>query len=175
MPRSAAFFEALTSYYGSVATEAVALMRSTQEDLRSERFEWSRTSSKVLSLWLDACDGWWSAMLVSATPAHPTLFVSCPADSRTHARTIKMLVPPGVALRVTDLARVGGGGAVAHENCAAAASSRGDEVTFTVTGLGGSTRAGLYQGWIYVGERALAQVALQLEPVAEPAPAPPTD
>lgn len=173
MPRSGAFLEALTSYYSTLAFDTLALMRNAQEDLRNDKFDYQKTTGRALTLWLEACEGWWSAMLVSATPPLPTLFIACPTDSQAHVRTIKMALPPGAALKVTDLARVGGGAPIPHEKCTATAAVRGDELVFSVVGIGDGFAEGLYQGFVYVGERALARVALQLEPAPPPAPEPP--
>lgn len=175
MPRSGVFLEALTSYYSTLAFDTLALMRNAQEDLRNDTFDCQKTTGRTLSLWLEACEGWWSAMLVSATPPLPTLFMTCATDSQTHVRTIKIAVPPGAALKVTDLGRVGGGDPIPRTKCTATAALRGDEMVFSVMGIGDAFAEGLYQGFVYVGERALAQVALQLEPAPPPAPEPPQD
>ena len=167
MARSGAFFEALTSYYSSLAYDALALMRTTKEEIRTEKYDWQRTASRTASLWLEACDGWWSAALVSATPPVPTILMAFDSGLSAHSHTTKILVPGTGEPRLTTPVTAGNQREL-DAVVRAEAQSRRDEVTIYLSGMR-HTPAGTYTGYLYVDELLLAQVVVQVNP--KPAPA----
>ena len=67
MATTGTFFEALISYYGNLSTEALGAMRLTREELRAGDVSVSKMLGRMASLWMDAAEGWWSALLVNVT------------------------------------------------------------------------------------------------------------
>lgn len=167
MARGGAFFEALTSYYSSLTYDTLALMKKTKEEIRTDKYDWQRTASRTASLWLDACDGWWSALLVSATPPVPTILVAFDAGVSAHSHTTKMLVPGTGRPHLTEPVTAGNERAL-EATIRAEAQSRRDEVTIYFSGMR-DTSPGTYTGYLRVDEILLAQVVIDV--TAEPPPA----
>ena len=167
MARSGAFFEALTTYYSSLAYDALSLMRKTREEIRTDEFDCHRTASRTAGLWLDASDGWWSALLVSATPPVPTILIAFDASLSAHSHTTKILVPGRSQPRLTKPATAGNERAL-EANIRVEAQSRRDEVTIYFSGLEDPPE-GTYTGYLYVDETLLAQVVVEVHPKPVPA------
>jgi hypothetical protein len=167
MARSGAFFEALTSYYSSLAYDALTLMRTTKEEVRTEKYDWQRTASRTVSLWFDACDGWWSAMLVSATPEVPTILLDVDAGVPVHSHTTKMLIPGKSQPTVTTPVTAGNERAL-DADVRAEVQSRRDEVTIYLSGMR-DAKVGTYTGYLHIDEQLLAQVVVQVNPKPPPA------
>lgn len=167
MARSGAFFEALTSYYSALTYNALTLMKKTREELRTDEYDWQRTASRTASLWLDACDGWWSALLVSATPPVPTILIAFDAGTSAHSHTTKILVPGRSAPRLTHPVTAGNERAL-RATVRVEAQSLRDEVTIYFSGMR-DTAEGTYTGYLHVDEMLLAQVVVAVTP--EPPPA----
>src|SRR5436190_18137090 len=103
MPRSGVFLEAAISFYSKLAFQAAGDMRSMQEELRTGNFQIDKAIGRTLSLWLDAGEGWLSALLVTASEPLPTAFLRIGSSSRTEAQFVRALVPDEPALDFTGL------------------------------------------------------------------------
>lgn len=171
MARSGLLFEALTSYYTNLAFDALAAMRATNEDLRTGHFDCSKAMGRAFSLWMDAAEGWWSALLVNANAPLPTLFMRLSEADQSLTKRVSVLVPGNAKPQITDLTPLGGGEPIRaehHIRCEANKNRDGIELALrNVTDLrkrGAGLKEGLYQGLVYIDERPLAVVLLQVEP-----------
>jgi len=168
MARSGVLLEAVTSYYGNLVTNSLALMRSTQEDLRTGQFGVSKTVGSVLSFWLDASEGWWSALLVTASAPLPTAFLRLGAAETTDSSTVRVLVPGDEQPEWTDLGLVGGVGTIGRDHLVVEATKDRDGVQVRLRGLDPATRAklrsGLYEGLVHKGAKPLAIVMVRVDP-----------
>ena len=174
MARSGVLLEALTSYYSNLGFNATAAMRATQEDLRTDSFSLSKTTGRALSLWMDAAEGWWSALLVSASAPVPTLFLHIVGD-QTRTEPACVLVPRGGQLQLTALERLGGGDPIPKDYISVQPTSDRNSVELRLTNLEelrklhrGRIPSGLYQGLVHVGQ---APIAIIMVHVDDPAPA----
>src|SRR5262245_45164874 len=164
MPRSGLLFEALTSYYSNLAFDALAAMRATSEDLRTGRFDCSKAVGRACALWMDAAEGWWSALLVNATAPLPTLFLRLSEEDPSVPKRVSVLVPGKAKPEITDLTPLGGGEPIrAEDHIRVEATKNRDGIELAlrnVTNLRerGGLREGLYQGLIHIEERPLAVV-----------------
>src|SRR5215475_8002808 len=79
MATTGELFEAVVSYYSNLAYRSLGIMRSTQQEIRTEQFDFGRLAARTMSFWFDAVGGWWSALQLNTAPTLPTVFVSVPA------------------------------------------------------------------------------------------------
>lgn len=171
MARSGVLLEAITSYYGNLVTNGLALMRSTQEDLRTGQFGVSKTVGGALSYWLDACEGWWSALLVTASAPLPTAFMRLGAEETTDSQTVRVLVPGDEQPEWTDLGLVGGEGTIPRDNLVVESVKDRDGVQVKLKGFKPGARAklqsGLYEGLVHKGAKPLAIIMVRVDPAGE--------
>jgi hypothetical protein len=172
MARSGVLLEAATSYYGNLVTNALTLMRSTQEDLRTGQFGVSKTVGGVVSYWLDAYEGWWSALLVTASAPLPTAFLRLGPGETTDSAIAYVLVPGDERPEWTDLGLVGDTGTIGRGNLVVEANKDGNCVQVKLKGLEPAARArlasGLYQGLVHKGAKPLAIIMVRVDPAGEP-------
>lgn len=168
MPRSGTFLEALTSYYSTLAFGTLAAMRSAQEDLRTGNFQLTKTVGDAISLYLDASEGWWSALLVTASVPLPTVFMRITAnEDTTAAQDVAVLVPGTKQPECTDLGRIGGTDTIDASYVAVQASRDRCTITVKLKGLrkqGKPLAAGLYQALVHIDEKPLAAVFVRVDP-----------
>jgi hypothetical protein len=169
MSRSGTILEAMISYYSGVAMDAVGLMRTTREDLRSETYDWKRTSSRVASLWFDACEGWWSAMQASGAERLPTLLLVYDTETEAHSGTLKLHVPGRSEPQLTELTTAGHRRALGAREIRAEVQGRRDEVTVYLSGIR-DPEPGTYEGFLFVDEQLLARVIAHVTPAPPDAP-----
>ena len=164
MPKSGVFLEAAISFYSNLAFHAAGEMRSMQEDLRTGSFQVDKAIGRTLSLWLEASEGWLSALLVTASEPLPTAFLRIGSSSRTDAQFVRALVPDEVALDFTGLFQIGGTDHISSPNLAIRRSSRGDGLEVKLKGLKEVRPSpGLYQGLVHVGGKPVALIMVQVE------------
>lgn len=169
MPRSGVFLEAAISFYSRLAFNAVADMRLMQEDLRTGNFEIDKAVGRAFSLWLEASEGWVSALLVTASEPLPTAFLRIGPSSRTGAHFVRALVPDEPALDFTGLFQIGGTDQIPVGNLTIKRSSRGDGVEIKLKGLKDDRpSAGLYQGLLHIGDKPVVLVIAQVEGASPP-------
>jgi hypothetical protein len=173
MPRTGTFLEAVTSYYSNLAFGALEAMRTTQEDLRTNTFQLSKTLGNVVSLYLDATEGWWNALLVTASAPLPTGFLRIGPLGGTDTCEIRVLVPQEPEF--TGLVRIGGGELI--EGITINRLKNGDGLEVKLKGLdreraAGRLKPGLYQGLVHIGDKPLAVLMLRVDAGAAPAAAP---
>src|SRR5262249_27616869 len=171
MLRSGHLFDALTSYYSNLAFDYLAAMRETSEDLRTGRFDCSKAMGRACAFWMDAAEGWWSALLMNASAPLPTLFLRLSEDEQSVTKRVSVLVPGKAEPQISDLTPIGGGAPIrAEDHIRVEANKNRDGVDLTLDNVvdlrqrGAGLREGLYQGLIYIDERPLAVVLLQVEP-----------
>ncbi|HSP98435.1 MAG TPA: hypothetical protein VL049_14505 [Candidatus Dormibacteraeota bacterium] len=107
MARSEVLLESFISYYSTLGYDALALWRSTREDIRTEQLDCQRTASRMVSWWSDAYEGWWSALLATGSPPLPILFLGGRADAEPLYGFTRVRVPGAHDPQLTDLARIG--------------------------------------------------------------------
>ena len=107
MPRSGVFLESAISFYSKLAFNAVGEMRSMQEELRTGNFQVDKAIGRTLSLWLDASEGWFNALLVTAGAPLPTVFLRVGRSTRTGSEFVRVLVPDEPAHDFTGLFQIG--------------------------------------------------------------------
>lgn len=168
MARSGTYLEALVGYYSTLAFDAMAAMRSTQEDLRTGKFSCEKVAGRTLSLWMDATEGWWSALLVTGSAPLPTVFLRVGKDQTLRGEA-HVLVPGGGRPLVTNLERLGGGARIETEyiNVEAIKGRNGVEIKLKLEKLReirGEIAPGLYQGVVFIDEKPLAMLLVQVEP-----------
>jgi len=168
MPRSGVFLEAAISFYSRLAFQAVGDMRSMQEELRTGNFHVDKAIGRTLSLWLDAGEGWLSALLVTASEPLPTAFLRIGSSSRTDTQFVRALVPDEAALDFTGLFQIGGTHYVPVRNLTIRRSSRGDGLEVKFKALKDVRPSpGLYQGLVHVGDKPVALIMAQFEKVED--------
>jgi len=164
MPRSGVFLEAAISFYSKLAFTAVSDMRSMQEDLRTGNFTVDKAIGRTLSLWLDASEGWLSALLVTTSEPLPTAFLRIRPISRTDAQFVRALLPDEPGLDFTGLFQIGGDGRIPAANLTIKRSSRGDGLEIKLKGLKDHRPSpGLYQGLVHMGSKPIALIMVQVE------------
>src|SRR5215470_11533988 len=107
MLRSGHLFDALTSYYSNLAFDYLAAMRETSEDLRTGQFDCSKAIGRACAFWMDAAEGWWSALLVNANAPLPTLFMRLSEGDQSLTKGVSVLVPGHAKPVITDLTPLG--------------------------------------------------------------------
>ena len=160
MARSDLFLEAFISYYGKLGMDAVALMRTTREEMRNDSWDCKKTASRTALWWSDACEGLWSAMLTSGTPPLPILLIATPADSGSDSGSVRVNVQGTKNPEMTSLSRVGTGEVL--EATVEVANLR-NEITVNLPALQ-DPRPGTYQAVIYLDRLAIAQVVVEILP-----------
>jgi hypothetical protein len=170
MARSGVLLEAATSYYGNLVTNALTVMRSTQEDLRTGQFGISKTVGNVVSYWLDAYEGWWSALLVTASAPLPTAFLRLGPQDTTNWATVNVLVPGGDDPEFTDLGLIGGEDTISKSHLSVETNKDANGVQVRLKGLDPKSRAaltsGLYQGLVHTGVKPLAIILVRVDDVS---------
>jgi len=170
MPRSGALLEATIGFYGQLAKQAAEQLRTTQEELRTETFSIDKTIARGLSLWLDAVDGVFSAVLIAANGPVPTLFVRVSPDATTVTQEINVTIPDTAPFSVTPLTEMGGSGSVSSRTFSALPTSKKNAIEVKLVDLKNNRpRPGLYQALAYAGDKALAIILVQVE-AAPPKP-----
>jgi hypothetical protein len=163
MPRSGAILEATVSYYSNLAFASLKAMRETQEELRVGEFKTDTVLARGLSLWLDSIEGWWSALLVSASSPLPNVFLRLGKDSTTGSQEVRTSVP--AEPQFTGLRPMGGGAPIDKQCVTVSRLSKGDGIEVRLKGMGGSKRppAGLYFGLVHIADTPIATVMLLVE------------
>jgi len=108
MPRSGLFLEATLSFLNSVGQNALASMRATQEELRTDTFSLSKSVGRVASFWLEAMETFPTALVASLNGPLPTLFVVVQPGDTTVTRQVQAVPPEQRELEFTGLNQVGG-------------------------------------------------------------------
>ena len=162
MARSGAFLEAAVSYYSGIAFSAMESMRKTQEDLRTNNFDLSRTIGRAVSFWLDASEGWWSALLVTAGQPLPTAFLRIGPLGSTATQVVPVTVSQ--VLEFTGLRQIGGTQQI--DAVEVRPTQKGDGIEVKIKGISPASRppAGLYQGLVHEGIKPLAIVLVLVDP-----------
>ncbi len=161
MARSDLLLESMISYYSTLGMDAVALWRSTREDIRNESLDCKVIASRMTSWWSDAVEGWWSSLLANGTPVLPVLFLSCRADSSAHSNYLKIAVPGTSDPRITPIVRVGTGEPLAAKADVEITHFR-DQITVKLIDLK-RPAAGTYQAIVHLDERPLVQVIVDIQ------------
>jgi hypothetical protein len=163
MPRSGAFLEGAVSYYSNLAFKSLTAMRATQEELRTGRFETNAVMARGLNLWLESIEGWWSALLVSASGPLPNVFLRLARGSSTLTQVIHVSVPSDP--QFTGLKPIGGGEPLDEKFVCVKRLSTSDGLEVRLKGVGGSNRptAGLYLGLAHIADTPIATVTMLVE------------
>ncbi|MEO8605932.1 MAG: hypothetical protein ABI629_25405 [bacterium] len=166
------YLEALVGYYGQLAYDSTRVMRDMREDLRVGKFRWKRWSGGAMSLWFDAAEGWYSAMLSGAAAPVPTVLLQITtADSGTQAE-LHIDVRFAAKLSHSALLQLGGTGRIDENHLIIETSKMKDQIDIRLHNLKRTGVApGLYQGIIHAGQKPLAILLVQVEP--EPPPSRP--
>lgn len=167
MPRTGTFLEANVSYYSNLAFNSLAAMRTTQEELRTGQFDTSKVIGRGVNLWLDALEGWWSALLVTASEPLPTVLLRLDPHSTTDSKEVRVLVPQDPEF--TGLQSLNGG---PQASVVVKVKSSKDGLEVKLIGLIDNKRpaAGLYMGLVYLGTKPLAIVMLLVDEPARRQP-----
>jgi hypothetical protein len=164
MPRSGAFLEAVFSYYSNLTFETLSALRSTQEDLRTGTFTVDKAIGKAASLWLDATEGWFSALLVTASGPLPTVLLRLGPSGTTARKEVGVLVKGEPEF--TGLDRIGGGARIESPHMIQALrSGNGLEIKLTGTKR---PEPGLYMGLVHIGDNPLVIVMMRVDPAERP-------
>ncbi|HSP97002.1 MAG TPA: hypothetical protein VL049_07120 [Candidatus Dormibacteraeota bacterium] len=159
MARSDIFLESFISYYGKLGMDAVALMRTTREEMRTESFDCRKTAGRTALWWLDAYEGWWSALLTSGTPPLPILFINARADSGTDSGSVRVPVPGVSKPEMTSLTRVGTGETI---DATVETTNFRDQISVALPALK-NPKPGTYQAIVYLDRMPLALVVVQIQ------------
>ena len=108
MATTGTLLEAMFSYYGNLSRQALGAMYQTREELRTGSFSFNKALGRAATVWMDAAEGWWSALLVTANAPLPTLFMEIGAEASTYARSINVLVPDGADPEASEIGELGG-------------------------------------------------------------------
>jgi hypothetical protein len=165
MPRTGTFLESAISFYSTLAQQSLGAMRDTQEELRTDQFNLSKTVARGASLWLDALEGWWSALLVTASPPVPTVFFHIGANISTDDRRIAAHVPR--LPQFTGFYGVQGGGT--PPGILIESESQGNGLKFKLKDLSKNPPTpGLYIGLVHLEGTPLATVMVQVDESYKP-------
>jgi hypothetical protein len=167
MATSGVLFQGLVNYYGALSKQTLALMFSTREDLRNGTFDWSKTMSRSVALWLDAAEGWWGALLATASAPLPTLFMSVGPDDSTSDETVQVSIGPGQVPEMSEIAQIGGTAHIAKDAITLDVTRLGDAVELKLRKLkslraSGTLPSGLYAGIVHLGQKPLAIVMIRI-------------
>jgi hypothetical protein len=170
MPRTGIFLEATFSLFNSFGQTALAQMRTTQEELRTDTFDLSRSIGRVASLWLDALDAVPTALLTSLNGPLPSLFVVLQPGDTTLTRDILVAPPERKELEFTGLDQIGGTHRFDSRTVRVDSTGKNVGINVIFTDLTVYPPVpGLYQGVVHVGDLALAVIIVRVNPVAQAA------
>src|SRR5262249_41678123 len=136
-------------------------MSKTQQDIRTGDFDSNKLLGSAINIWLDATEGWLSAVLVTASAPLPTVYLHVGKDTSTVCASVPVLVK--AKLERTDLFQVGGEGRIDAAKLTVEQTTKGDGIVVRIPGwaeIESQIPPGLYQGIIYTGEKALANITL---------------
>jgi hypothetical protein len=163
MPRSGLFLEATISMFNSFGQTALAHMRTTQEELRTDTFDLSRSIGRVASLWLDAIDAVPSSLITSVNGPLPSLFIVLQPDDTTLTRQILVAPPERRELEFTGLDQLGGSQRFDSRTVRVDSTGKAVGINVIFTDLDEYRPApGLYQGVVHVGDLALAVIIVRV-------------
>jgi len=165
------YLEALTTFYSDLAVDSMALMRTMREDLKGGKFEFKQWTGRSLSLMIDACEGWYGAVLSGASAPVPTVLLEATTAGDCNAETVRIVVGENQKLQKTDLMQLGGSASIKAAHLHVEPAERGIAVDLRIKGLQGKAKSkaptlqpGLYQGLVYSGSKPLMIVLLRVEP-----------
>jgi hypothetical protein len=158
MPRTGTFLEAAVSFYSNLAFGGLAAMRQTQEEVRTEQFEVSRALSRTISFWLDATEGWFNALLVTASEPLPTVFLRVGENTGTDTREVRVLVP--AKPEFTGAVHVGGGTTLKGVDVRSTKDK--DGLSVKIKNVNEKRQPGLYMGLVHIGVKPLAIVMVSV-------------
>jgi hypothetical protein len=165
MPRTGTLLESAISYYSNVAQQSMAAMRETQEELRTGQFEISRTVARGASLWLDALEGWWSALLVTASQPTPTVFFHVGENTTTDTQEVPAHVPADPEF--TGLVPVQGSGT--PPGMTVNRKTHQNALEFKLRGIDRTKMSpGLFIGLVHLGNQPLVTVMVKVDPPKTP-------
>jgi hypothetical protein len=160
MPRTGTLLEAAISYYSNLAQQSMAVMRETQEELRTGQFEVSRAVARGASLWLDSIEGLWSALLVTASPPTPVVFFHIDGNKTADRGEARMNVPEDPEF--TGLVPVQGSGR--PPEISVIRKSDGTGLEFILAGIDSpQLDPGLYLGLVHLGNLPLVTVMVKVD------------
>ena len=164
MPRSDAFLEAAINFYSNLGMRTVAAMRSTQEDLRTGSFRLEKVVGDAILTWCDASEGWFSALLGTASLPLPTIFLRVEPQSATVGREIHVKIPGDQNPTFTDLVQIGGTNTFDRRLIAVEPSTNRDRLLVKLKGLTGyRPQPGLYTMLVFIDDEPLANVIVLVE------------
>jgi hypothetical protein len=170
MPRSGLFLEATLSFLNSVGQNALASMRATQEELRTETFSLSKSVGRVASFWLEAMETFPTALVASLNGPLPTLFVVVQPGDTTVTRQVQAVPPEQRELEFTGLNQVGGTAAFDSRTVRVEPTGTNTAINLILKNLTVyPPQPGLYQGLVHVGDAALALVLVEVAAAPESA------
>lgn len=169
MATSGELFEAAVSYYSNLAYRSLAVMRSTQQEIRTEQFDLGRFAARTMSFWFDAVGGWWSALQLNTAPTLPTVFVSVPAGL-VDKRPVTVTLPGGKIPDVTPLYALNGKVTLKGTVEADPAAQR-DQITLTVRPHEDAEPA-IYQGYVLLEDKPLVLMVVRVTEKLPPPPGP---
>ena len=168
MATTRTLLEAMVSYYGNLSRQALHAMYETREDLRTGSFDWNKALGRTVSVWMDAAEGWWSALLVSTNAPLPTIFLDVAAVDTTAVRSVNLAVPDGPNPTVSVVGEIGGTRQFPKEAIEMTVTTMRDAVEVNLKNLAalrssGTVGSGLYAGIIHVKEKPLAFLVIRME------------
>jgi hypothetical protein len=158
MPRTGTFLEAAVSFYSNLALGGLAVMRQTQEEVRTEQFEVSKALSRTVSFWLDATEGWFNALLVTANEPLPTVYLRVGEKTGTDTREVRVRVP--AKPEFTGAVNVGDGTTL--KGVEVRPTKNNDGLTVKIKNENVKRRPGLYMGLVHIGVKPLAIVMVSV-------------
>jgi hypothetical protein len=168
MPRSGLFLEATISLMNSLGQTALANMRVTQEELRTDTFSLSRAVGRAASFWLEAAEALPTAFVASANGPMPTLFVVVHDDDTSVTRTVTVIPPENRELEFTGLNQVGGTDSFDPGTVRVEPTGPNTAINLILENLGAHRpRPGLYQGIVHVGDAVLALIMVNVVATAK--------
>lgn len=166
MATSGTVFEAMYRYYSGLSQRSMTLLRSLQEDIRTENLDYKRVMAQSLSLWFDATGGWWSALQTVGSPPVVGMFVDA-VVGQVGAGELAVQVPGVSKATTTELMSLSGGRF--RDPVKLEVTARRDAVEVTV--LPHLTPPGVYQGYILANDKLLALLVIQVSAAPQEAPA----
>ena len=170
MARTGTLLEAVTSYYSTLAFNSLATMRRMQEDLRTNNFTVGKAVGAAVQLCLDASDGWWNALLVTASPPVPTVLLRTGPEGGCDAQTVDVSVPGNRDPECTELGRIGGTERIGLDYIVIETATQRNAINIKLRKLKELSQKlrkplapGLYQGLVHIDERPLAIVLLRVD------------
>jgi hypothetical protein len=161
---SATFLGSVIEYYQDLSHETLTRLNAARTKIDAGTYGPSDLFSDTLALWIAGVDGWWNSALRPAISAWPTVFLTLKTtDSASSTVTVPVRLTAAGGPANTDVVAAGGA-TIPAANVVAAFVTTGSVPDRTqlevhlrnLSGLGIS--AGVYQGFVYVGQVALAQI-----------------